>query len=104
MIGPVTSKNGTNTKKLKEKSLECNIEKSLLGKTEMEYPGFWVTQTGIQPINKKVEDLVNITPPKNTKELHVFTGIVNYYGYMRARQSHLPHHLTALTSNQVKFK
>ena len=35
----------------------------------MEYLGFWVTRTGILPINKKVEAIVNMTPPKNTKHV-----------------------------------
>ena len=50
----------------------------------MEYLGFWVTRTGIQPINKKVEAIVNMNPPKNTKEECAFIGIVNYYRDMWA--------------------
>ena len=42
--------------------------------------------------------------PKNTKEVHAFIGIVNYYRKMLARRSHLLHPLTTLTSNKVKFK
>ena len=41
-------------KKLRENELKCNIEKSYFGQTKMEYLGFWVTRTGIQPINKNV--------------------------------------------------
>ena len=41
--------------KLKEKGIKCNIEKSLFGKTEMEYLGFWVTRDGIKPRNKKLK-------------------------------------------------
>ena len=48
--------------------------------------------------------MVNMTPPNNTKEVRAFTGIVNYYRYMWARRSPLPHHVTALTSNKGKFK
>ena len=42
-----------NLQKLKDNGPKCNIEKSFFGRTEMEYLGFWVTQTGIRPINKK---------------------------------------------------
>ena len=70
----------------------------------MEYLGFWVTRTGIQLINKKVEAIVKMTPPKNMKEVRVFIGIVNYYKDMWDRRSHLLHPLTALTPPKVKFK
>ena len=51
--------------KLQDSELKWNIEKSSFGKTGMEYLGFWVTRTGIQPVNKKVESIVNMTPAKN---------------------------------------
>ena len=41
------------SQKLKDNRLKCNTKNPFPGKTEMEYLGFWVTQTGIQPINKK---------------------------------------------------
>ena len=40
--------------KVKDNGLKCNIKKSSFGKTDMEYLGFWVNRTGIQPINKKL--------------------------------------------------
>ena len=47
-------KSELNIQKFKYNELKCNIEKSFFGQTEMEYLGFWVTWTGIRPINKKV--------------------------------------------------
>ena len=38
-------------KNLKDNRLKFNIEKSSFGQTEMNYLRFWVTRTGIQPIN-----------------------------------------------------
>ena len=43
-------------------------------------------------------------PPMNTKEVHTFIGIVNYYRDMWSKRSHLLNPLTALTSHKVKFK
>ena len=40
--------------KLKGKWLKFNIEKSLFGKTEMEYLGFWVTLDRVKPTNIKI--------------------------------------------------
>ena len=45
-----------------------------------------------------------MTPPKNTKYMLAFVGIVNNYKDMWSRQSHLLHPLTAITSNKAKFK
>ena len=91
-------------KKLRVNCLKCNIERSYLGKTDMEYLGFWVTRTGIWPINKKVEAIVNTKPPKNEKQVCSFIGLVNYYRDIWAKQSHLLQPLTALTSKKVKLK
>ena len=49
--------------KLKGKGLKCNIEKSLFGKTEMDYLGFCVTHDDIKPINRKIEAITDINPP-----------------------------------------
>ena len=53
--------------KLKGKVLKCNIEKSFLGKTEMEYLGFWVTCDGVKPINRKIEAITNMKPNTSRK-------------------------------------
>ena len=89
---------------LRANRLKCNIEKSYFGQTEMEYLGFWVNWTGIWPINKKVEAIVNMMPPKNQKQVCSFIGLVNYYRDIWAKQSHLLQPLTILTSKKVKFK
>ena len=79
--------------KLKDNGLKCNIEKSSSGQTEMEYLGFWVTRTGILPINKKEEAIVKMTHPKNMKDVHAFIFIVNYCRDIWVRRSHLLHPL-----------
>ena len=82
---------------IKDNGLKCNIKNSFFGKTDMEYLGFWVTWKGIQRINDKLEAIVKMTPPNNTKEVRALIGVVNYYRGVWARQSHLLHPLTALT-------
>ena len=70
----------------------------------MEYLGLWVTRNGIHPVHKKVEYIVNMTPPKTIKQLCAFVGLVNYYRYVLAKRSYLLQPLTSLTSIKVKFK
>ena len=103
-MGKFLGKIGTKTKNIKHNGLKCNTKDSFFGQTEMEYLGFWVTRTGIRTINKKLESIVNMKPPKNTKQVCAFIGIVNYYRDMWAKQSHLLHHLTSLISHKVRFK
>ena len=90
--------------KLKDNGLKCNIKKSFFAQTEMEYLVFWVTQTGIWPINWQVGAIVNMTLPDTTKYFPAFRDIVNYYRDLWARLSHLLNPLTALTSSNVQFK
>ena len=70
----------------------------------MEYLGYWVTRQGIQPVEKKVEAMQQIAPPKNRKQLRRFLGMVNYYRDMWIRRSEVLAPLTALTSEKTPFK
>ena len=65
--------------KLQQAGLKVNAKKSFFGHAELEYLGYWVTRTGIQPVPKKVTAIHNITEPKTKKQLRRFIGIVNYY-------------------------
>ena len=65
---------------------------------------FWVTRNGIRPVNKKIEAIVNMTPPKTIKQVRVFVGLVNYYRYTWDKRSHLIQPLTELTSSKLMFE
>ena len=41
-----------NTKQTGGNGPKCNIEKSLFGKTQIEYFGCWLTRDGVKPITK----------------------------------------------------
>ena len=45
----------------------------------MEYLDFWMTRNGIQPINKKLESIVDMMPPKNKLQVIAFIVSVKYY-------------------------
>ena len=62
---------------LRMNGLKCNIEKLFFGHTKMNYLGLWVKRTGIWPVNKKVEAIVNITPPIDQEQVHSFIDLVN---------------------------
>jgi len=65
--------------RIKDAGLKVNTRKSFFARDELEYLGYWITWAGIQPIFKKMEAINNIAPPTNTRELHRFIGLVNYY-------------------------
>ena len=90
--------------KLNDNRLNYNTEKSFFGQTEMEYIGFWVTRTGIQPINKKVEAIMNLMPTTSKKWMKYFIGLVNYCRDMWSRSSHLLQPFTEFTSYEVRLK
>jgi hypothetical protein len=88
---------------LSDKGLRVNADKSTFCATEIEYRGYWISRSGIQPIPKKVEAIKNMVCPTTRKELRRFTGMVNYYRDMWVRRSELLAPLTSMTSKNVKF-
>jgi hypothetical protein len=50
--------------RLKKAGFKANVHKSLFAVKELEYLGFWLTQTGIQPQPKKVEAIARWTTLK----------------------------------------
>jgi hypothetical protein len=45
-----------------------NISKSKFFAEQIEYLGYWITRQGTQPINNKLEAILNIKAPKTRKE------------------------------------
>ena len=90
--------------RLKDTGLKVNGLKSHFGMPEVEYLGYMLTREGIKPVQKKVQGIIDIAPPKNIKQLRSFLGAVNYYRDMWIRRSHILEPLTKLLSPKVKYK
>jgi hypothetical protein len=90
-------------KLLSDKGLRVNARKSTFCATEIEYLGYWISQSGIQPIPQKVEAIKNMVRPNTRKDLRRFIGMVNYCRDMWVRKSELLAPLTSMTSKNVKF-
>ena len=52
---------------IKYNGIKFNVKKSFLGKTDMDYLGFWVIWTWIRSINRKEESITNMNLQKNKK-------------------------------------
>ena len=90
--------------RLEEKGFKCRVNKCYFAEAELEYLGYWLTRSGIQPQPKKVEAILRLKNPKNKKELRHFLGMVNYYRDMWRKRSHLLAPLSELVGSKAQWK
>jgi transposase InsO family protein len=90
--------------RLRKAGLKVNAKKSNFGAHELEYLGYKITRTGIQPIAKKVKAIQAIKAPKTRKQLRGFIGMINFYRDMWSQRAAMLAPLSALTSKKVPFK
>jgi hypothetical protein len=86
---------------LQKAGLKVNAKKCNFGAHEMECLGYDITQTGVQPIPKKVQAMQAIKTPKTRKQLRGFIGMINFYRDKWKNRASLLAPLTALTSKNV---
>ena len=65
-------------KKMDDYNLRINLPKCHFAKTEIEWLGHRFTQSGIAPIDSKTAAILNLSAPKNLKQLLSFLGSVHY--------------------------
>lgn len=64
---------------LQNANFKIQPDKSEFLRTEVEFLGFIVSETGLKPNMKKVECIQKYPEPKNLKELRAFLGLSGYY-------------------------
>ena len=74
--------------RLEKANFRARVDKCFFARPELEYLGYIITRSGIQPQPKKVEAIVRLQAPKTRKQLRHFLGMVNYYRDMWRRRSH----------------
>ena len=65
--------------RLQENGLVINPTKSEFCKTSVTYLGHKVTSSGISPLEKNTDALLQFPPPTNRRELQRFLGMINFY-------------------------
>ena len=63
--------------KLDKTNVRLKWEKCKFAQNEIEWFGYKLTQTGIQPMNTKIQAITDKLKPKNLKELRSYLGAVN---------------------------
>ena len=53
--------------RLKDAGLKINASKSTFCTDKIEYLGYWITRNGIKPLEKKVQAILNLSPPTTVK-------------------------------------
>ena len=82
--------------RLRDANLKVNTHKSFFCAFETEYLRYVLTRDGIKPQPKKVQAILALTPPKNTKDLRRFLGMVQYYRDLWVKRSEMLAPLTNL--------
>ena len=89
--------------KLSSAGLTINMEKSKFCYKELRYLGYIVGGGKIKPDEKKLEAILNIQPPKSTKDVRKFLGTVGWYRRFIHDFSTLTAPLTDTLKKSAKF-
>ena len=79
------------------------LPKCHFAKTEIEWLGHKFTQSGIAPLQTKTAAILNLTVPKNLKQLLSFLGSVHCLGKFIPKLSQLCHTLRPLLKTNAKI-
>ena len=90
-------------KKLDEDNLRVTLPKCHFAKIEIEWLGHKFTQSGTAPLESKTTAILNLSAPKNLKQLRSILGSVHYLGKFIPNLSQLCHPLRPLLKKNTKF-
>ena len=69
---------------LHKHGIKLNKAKCIFFSKEVTYLGFLISEHGVFPVKKKIEDMLNAKSPENVTQPKSFLGMINYY------RRHLP--------------
>ena len=84
--------------------LKINAEKCRFGLDEIDYLGYIVTPTGVQPNPKKIKAIQALERPTTVTEVRRLIGMVQYYRDLWPKRSHILEPFTAISSGKKGTK
>ena len=90
--------------KLDKANVRLKYEKCKFAETEIEWLGYKLTQTGITPLNSKVQAITEKLKPKNLKELRSYLGAVNQMNRFIPNLAQLCHAFRPLLKKDKKWQ
>ena len=85
--------------RLKLKEMKCTFLKR-----QMQYSGYLISETGIEPLPEKLSSLQDMPSPRNPKEFKQFLGLASYYRKFVPRFADILQSLTTLTMKNVPYE
>ena len=89
--------------RLKAANLTTNLAKSEFGKSSLEYLGFKLGRGTIQPLQAKINAVLDFPRPTTRKELRRFLGMIGFYRKFCQNFSEVVSPLTDMTSPKTIF-
>lgn len=77
----------------RESHLSLNLKKCVFLQAEVRYLGHVFTTDGLSLDPERVQAILDMPAPSNSKELKVFLGTMNFVQRFNPRMSELTHHL-----------
>ena len=66
-------------RKLADYGLVVNPQKCVFGQSSLEFLGHYVTSSGVQPLQSRVESITDFPRPRSSKSLQEYLGMLNFY-------------------------
>ncbi|KAJ3553691.1 hypothetical protein NP233_g12588 [Leucocoprinus birnbaumii] len=90
-------------KALQDAGLYCNLKKTKLFQTNVNFLGHNISRKGISPDDKKIERIVNWPTPTSAKEVRQFLGLVRYLGAFLPQLARYTQVLNRLTEKECEY-
>lgn len=90
--------------RLNSKGLQVNPMKSRWAEEEVDYLVFLITREGLKPQPRKIQGLLDMQEPTNTRDIRSFIGMVNFYKALWPHRSAILKPLTDMSGSKTALK